>query len=97
MAMRGCTSITQLFELLGADAEAGVMFGECGLTFERPLRVGARYDLDGEILSIERKHGRRSGAFDLVTFEVRIREHDSGELACTNLNTWIIPRAEEMQ
>jgi acyl dehydratase len=95
LAMRGCVSITELFDLLGTDAEAGVMFGECELTFERPLSVGATYDLEGEILSIERKEGRRSGPFDRLRFQVRIREHVGGQLVCTNTNTWMIPREGE--
>jgi hypothetical protein len=92
MAMRGCASITELFELLETDAESGVMFGECELTFEQPLAVGASYDLEGEILSVERKEGRRSGRFDRMTFVVRIRDRDGGALVCTNTNTWMIPR-----
>ena len=93
-AVRGCVSIGELFDLLDTSPEAGVMFGECALTFERPLTAGATYDLDGEIISIERKEGRRSGPFDRLTFEVRIRDQGSGALVSTNTNTWIIPRKE---
>lgn len=95
MAIRGCVEISELFRLLGTDAESGVLFGECELSFEQPLTIGQRYELDGEILSVERKKGRRSGPFDRVRFQVRMREADGGRPVCTNTNTWMIPRSEE--
>jgi hypothetical protein len=95
MAMRGCIDISELFRLLGTDSEAGVLFGECELAFEQPLAVGCEYELEGEILSVERKHGRRSGPFDRVRFQVRVHEAPGGRSVCTNTNTWMIPRRVE--
>lgn len=94
LAMRGCVSIEEIFELLETDAQSGVLFGECALEFDHPLVPGTCYTLDGEILSVERKVGRRAGAFDRLTFAVRIRERDTGRPVCTNTNTWMIPREE---
>ena len=39
-----------------------------------------------------RKHGRRAGTFDMLTFELRLRD-PSGAVVATNVNTFIFPRA----
>ena len=95
LAVRGGVSIEQLFALLDTSPEAGVVFGECTLDFERSLTPGRDYSLEGEIVSVERKSGRRSGPFDRLTFQVRIIDADDGGTVCTNTNTWIIPRPEQ--
>ena len=38
-----------------------------------------------------RKHGRRAGTFDMLTFELRLLGAD-GSLVATNVNTFIFPR-----
>ena len=81
-----------IFDLADADAESGPMFGEQTLTFAAPLEIGREYEVEGEITGVTRKHGRRAGTFDMLTFELRLRVPD-GEIVSTNLNTFIFPRA----
>ena len=58
-------TITDVFELLGADADSGVLMGEVDMEFDGSLRPGATYEGDGEIAAVERKHRARAG-FDRV-------------------------------
>jgi len=89
----GGASIQDILNLLGADADSGVLFGEIELEFERPLEGGVTYEVDGEITAVERKTGRRAGTFDRVTFEHRVRTRPDGEAVATIGHTWIFPRA----
>ena len=82
-----------IFDLAGADAGSGPMFGEQTLDFSRPLRIGAEYEVEGEITGVTRKHGRRAGTFDMLTFELRLRD-PGGEIVATNVNTFIFPRGK---
>ena len=54
-------TITDVFELLGADADSGVLMGEVDMEFDGSLRPGATYEGDGEIAAVERKHRARAG------------------------------------
>jgi hypothetical protein len=80
-----------IFDLADATAESGPMFGEQTLSFDAPLRVGAEYRVEGEITDVVRKHGRRAGTFDMLTFELRLLD-DDGAVVATNVNTFIFPR-----
>jgi len=96
-AMAGCgVSIGELFALLGADADSGVMFGETELEFNGVLVPGDTYELEGGIVSIERKHGRRAGTFDRMTFQISGRREGETEPLFTATNTWVFPRQEEV-
>jgi acyl dehydratase len=81
-----------IFDLAEATAESGPMFGEQTLTFEAPLEAGVEYEVEGEVTDVVRKHGRRAGTFDMLTFELRLRDA-SGAVVATNVNTFIFPRA----
>lgn len=81
-----------IFDLAEAAAESGPMFGGQTLTFDAPLETGTEYTVEGEVTDVVRKHGRRAGTFDLLTFELRLRD-PSGALVATNVNTFIFPRA----
>ncbi len=87
-------SIGELFDLMEATADSGVMFGETSLDFASTLRPGATYLCEAEIVDVERKHGRRAGTFDKMTFEIRVRDAESKEPVVTCSNTWVFPRAE---
>jgi len=82
-----------IFDLAGATAESGPMFGEQTLTFAAPLETDVEYTVEGEVTDVVRKHGRRAGTFDMLTFELRLRD-PSGTVVATNVNTFIFPRAE---
>jgi acyl dehydratase len=91
-AMQGSgVTFQDIFDLAGADAESGPMFGEQTLDFSHPLQIGTEYEVEGEITGVARKHGRRAGTFDMITFELRLRDPGGGIVA-TNVNTFIFPR-----
>lgn len=95
VALRGAgVSIQDIFDLMDATADSGVVFGEYQVNFHGELRPGATYECEANILKVERKRGRRAGVFDNLTFQVRVREAgaDDPVLVCTN--SWIFPRAE---
>jgi hypothetical protein len=95
IAIQGAgVSIQDIFDLMDASADSGVMFGECELEYRGPLRPDATYACDGEITAVERKSGRRAGVFDKLSFQVRIRETEASEPVAVCTNTWIFPRAE---
>jgi len=87
-------SIQGLFDLMEADADSGAVFGEQRLDFFAPVAIGRDYEVDGEVVSVTRKHGRRAGAFDMLTFVLRLREPGAAEPAVVNTNTFIFPRRE---
>jgi hypothetical protein len=95
VAIQGCgVSIQDLFDLMDADADSGVMFGEVGLEFNDTVKPDVPYDVEGEIADVERKSGKRAGTFDKLTFVIRVLDPDSREPVVTNTNTWIFPRKE---
>jgi hypothetical protein len=95
VAMQGCgLSIHEIFELLEADADSGVMFGEQTLEFAGELRPGADYEVSGAITEVVRKEGKRAGVFDRVTFAMELRSDGEAEPVATSTSVWIFPRKE---
>lgn len=95
VALRGAgASIQDIFDLMDATADSGVVFGEFQADFNGVLRPGATYHCDAEVTAVERKSGRRAGVFDKFTFKVNVREgkDEAPVLVCTN--SWIFPRQE---
>ncbi len=96
-AMQGCgVTIQEVFDLMDADAESGVMFGQVSIDYDGVLVPGDVYEVDGGIISVERKHGRRAGTFDSMTFEISARREGEREPLFRTTNTWVFPRAEEV-
>jgi hypothetical protein len=87
-------TITDVFELLGADADSGVLMGEVDMEFDGTLRPGATYEGDGEIAAVERKHGARAGAFDRVQLRFTVREEGVAEPVLRCRAAWIFPRGD---
>ncbi len=87
-------TITDMFELFGADADSGVVFGEVDMEFAGTLRPGATYEGEGEIAAVERKRGARAGAFDRVQLRFSVREEGAAEPVLLCGASWIFPRAE---
>jgi hypothetical protein len=93
LAMKGSgVSLDELFAMLDATAESGVVLGESELEFHRPLRVGQRYAVTAEIVDVTRKEGRRSGVFDRLRLGLALNELPGGEPAFGLINTMIFPR-----
>ncbi|MGW0005269.1 FAS1-like dehydratase domain-containing protein [Nocardia grenadensis] len=82
-----------VFRICGATAADGPMFGEHELELTRPLRVGERITVRGHFDSAERKHGRKTGIFDIIGFRVTLHD-ESGRLVGTTRNSIVYPRRE---
>lgn len=82
----------ELFAWFGASASDGPVFGEHETALHAPLEIGARYDVTGRIVSVERKTGRRAGTFDVVGYELDLHRH--GEHVARCYNSIVFPRRE---
>jgi hypothetical protein len=93
-ALRGMgISLDDLFALVDATAEDGVMFGEAAIDVDEPLVIGATYRVSGRITDVVRKSGKRAGVFDIVTFVLDL--HDpSGSHVGASTNSFVFPRRE---
>lgn len=87
------TGIEQLCALAGFSVDDGPMMGSIELEFRVQPEPGTEYRVTGEVVDIERKHGR-SGVFDLLTYRERLIGPD-GEAAVVITNTFILPRRDE--
>jgi hypothetical protein len=85
-------TVQDIFDLMDATADSGVVFGEFQADYHQPLRPGVTYECDAEILDVERKSGRRAGVFDKLSFQVTIREKESEEHVAVCTNVWVFPR-----
>jgi hypothetical protein len=86
-------SVAELCALADFDVEDGPMLGSVEMSYSRPLELGVEYRVTGEVVSIERKHGRKAGTFDVMTFRERLLTPEGDEVASTT-NTFILPRRE---
>jgi len=84
--------VADLLALAAFDIADGPMLASCMLTFAIPLRVNREYRVEGEVVGVERKDGRRAGMFDLLTVEERLLEGE--RLAATVRNVFVLPRKE---
>lgn len=85
--------LDELFALVGATVDDGVMFGEATIDMATPMTVGATYDVRGTVTDIVRKSGRRAGVFDVVTFALEVVD-ESGGVVGTSTNSFVFPRRE---
>jgi hypothetical protein len=83
--------IDEIFTIVGAGRDDDVLLGECGFELRGRLRPEVPYEGSGGIVSVERKHGTRTGVFDLVGFEVLLLEAPRDEVARCSF-TWVVPR-----
>lgn len=84
-------SLDEIFAYAHSSADAGVMFGEAGLEFLKPLEIGATYRVEGGFTKVDRKESSRLGVMDLVTIELEMYD-EAGDLAATSSNTFVYPR-----
>jgi hypothetical protein len=87
-------SLADIFAYAHSSADEGVMFGEAGLEFHQPLRIGETYRVEGGFTKVVRKTSSRLGAMDLISFELRMFAGD-GALAATSSNTFVYPRGAQ--
>jgi hypothetical protein len=86
-------SVADLCALADFDVDDGPMLGSVEMTYSRPIELGVEYRVTGEVVGIERKHGRKAGTFDVMTFRERLLAPDGAEVASAT-NTFILPRRE---
>jgi hypothetical protein len=96
----GGASIQDIMDVLGTDNDAGVMMAGLEFDVHEPLRPGATFDVEGEITSVVRKCGKRTGPFDLVGFEHRLTAVEDGVRSEAGPDVvvrhmWLVPRALE--
>jgi hypothetical protein len=85
--------IAELCALADFDVKDGPMLGSVEMEYAAPVELDVPYRVTGEVLGIERKHGRKAGTFDLLTFRERLLAPDGREVA-SSTNTFILPRRD---
>lgn len=83
-------TLEEFFALCHATSDDGVMLGSSELDLARPLRVGERFTVTGEVDDVVRKQGR-IGTFDIVTFHLDLVDAE-GERAARLGLSFIYPR-----
>lgn len=91
VGLRGMgTDIAGVIELAGAGPDDGVLFGELGLRQDAPLRPGVQYDVQGGIVDVVRREGRRAGVFDTLAFELEL--YEAGTTVAAVSSSFLFPR-----
>ncbi len=85
--------IDEFFDFVDFPMDGGALYGEGDLTYHKPIRIGVTYTVRGRVASAERKHGVRTGIFDLITLHLELFD-SSKELIVTSLETYVFPRSE---
>jgi hypothetical protein len=85
--------VAELCALAEFDVADGPMLGSVELAYSAPIELGIEYTVTGEIVGIERKQGRKAGAFDVLTFRERLVAPGGAEVASAT-NTFILPRRD---
>jgi hypothetical protein len=82
--------LAEVFASVGCSmTEDGPMLGGTEFEIHRPIAVDVPYRATGRILGVERKTGRRAGAFDLLRLRVALAD-EQGE-AATATTTYVLP------
>jgi hypothetical protein len=81
-----------IFDLMEASTDSGIMVGEQRFAFRAPLEVEKDYEVDGGIVDVVRKEGRRAGVFDVATFELHVREPGAAEPLAVSTTSFVFPR-----
>ena len=87
-------TMAEFFAVCRAESHEAVRAGEYLYEIHRSLREDVPYEIRGEVLSVERKRGRRAGLFDNVTFRLEMVE-PGGDVAVTVTNSWLFMRTED--
>lgn len=86
-------TLDELFAMVGATADDGVMFGEAKIESSQPLQIGSSYSVSGGITDIVRKSGKRAGVFDIVTFALDVTD-DARAPVGRSTNSFVFPRRD---
>jgi hypothetical protein len=82
-----------IFDLLEASENSGIMVGEQRFEFAEPVRIDTTYRVDGGITDVVRKSGRRAGTFDIATFELRLTDLSTHKPVAVSTTSFIFPRS----
>jgi len=85
--------VQDIFALCQAESDEAVRAGEYRWTLHEPLRVGVTYRMSGGFTGVERKHGRRGGLMDVVTFVIDLHD-EAGAHVASSQGSWIFLRSE---
>lgn len=86
-------SIAGLCALAEFDVQDGPMLGSVEIEYSAPVRIATPYRVTGEVVGLDRKHGRKTGTFDILTFRLAMAGPDGAVVVrCTN--TFILPRRQ---
>jgi hypothetical protein len=86
-------SIAGLCELADFDVADGPMLGSVDIEYGAPVRIGVAHRVTGEVVGLERKVGRKTGTFDILTYRLAMTA-PGGETVARCTNTFILPRRE---
>jgi hypothetical protein len=82
--------LAEVFSSAGCSmSEDGPMLGGAEFELHRPIEVDQPYAASGRILGVERKTGRRTGAFDVLRLRVELSDEDGTAAAATT--SYILP------
>lgn len=85
-------SVAGICKLADFDVNDGPMLGSSHLEYFGRIEVDVPYRVLGEVLGMERKHGR-TGTFDVLEFREELRSPDGRAIAAST-STYILPRRE---
>lgn len=95
VAFRGAgASISDIMDHLGTAAQH-VLFGELAIDILHPFEHNKLYHVKTQIMSSERKVGRKSGDFDRVKLSYSISDSDKTQKTAVVTQTWIVARPQE--
>jgi hypothetical protein len=84
------TDLVEVFASVGCSmTDDGPMLGGAEFEITRPIEVSKPYAATGRILGVERKTGRRAGAFDLLRLRVELSDEQGEAAAATT--TYVLP------
>jgi hypothetical protein len=86
-------SLQELFDMFLGKSEDGPMLGEWGMEVHSPVQVGTKYTVTGGIVGVQRKTGKKTGVFDIIQFELQLREASApDDLVAVTRSSFIFPR-----
>jgi hypothetical protein len=86
-------SLQELFDMFLGKSEDGPMLGEWGMEVHSPVRIGVKYAVTGGIVGVQRKTGKKTGVFDIIQFELQLREESApDDLVAVTRSSFIFPR-----
>lgn len=87
-------TIAEVFAMCEAESDEAVRAGAYVWEIARPLREEVEYRMDGVIVAVERKEGRRGGLMDVVTFRVDVMDAATDQVDASVTNTWVFLRRD---